>query len=599
MIGPFVKLVSLLPSNWSKLVPYFYYVRNCTIPYLRVQIMFFLKIKKIFLFDSFTNPASKLQNRRIMLRPLLRRYPLLLLFSSLGISTVCLGDDFDDAIIADKVSELGIRGAAIAVFNKNTMEAPITRGYGQVSSAESSSSVTPDTAFMIASISKPFVASAVAVLVDKGIISIDDDICVVVPDNFSKEMCRNPMYPNQAVTWRMLITHRSSMKRELPMVQNQSGDWISPSSGPSGSFYADFEDTGNPTCPLDGVVAFYRALLTDDPDARTTVGSGVKLQNGEDLNWYELAMSEGGIWDDYIPGERVEYSNVAYGYLVALIELATDQSFPDFCRDNLFDPLGMKTTAWFLEDLPSGTLTAVPVETGNNGGFIDIGQYCFIDYGSGSLRTTANDLARWGTAMLEYGSPTLWSSNVGSEVVKCQERDETNESVLMEWCEFGYGWILLNDNSMRRRRRRDLEDRNDDATLAPTAGFSAADFSIPSTPASETAGEIKYDLTDGIMHDGSEAGVQTNIIILPKAGIYVAVLLNTNDDDSAAEELTAAVIDAVSSDGGILNDLLVLTESSSSSSQSSRSEILITAALPPVLLLLLLLFDTTIFLVIG
>ncbi len=515
-----------------------------------------------------------------MLPPLLRRHPLLLLFtfSCLFISTVCLGDnDFDDVNIADKVSELGIRGAAIAVFNKNTMEAPITRGYGQVSSSESSSPVTPDTAFMIASVSKPFVASAVAVLVDNGIISIDDDICAVVPENFSKEMCRNPMYPNQAVTWRMLITHRSSMKRELPMVRNQSGEWISPSSGPSGSFYADFVDTGNPTCPLDGVVDFYRALLTDDPDAETTVGSGVKLQNGEDLNWYELAVSEGGIWDDYIPGERVEYSNVAYGYLVALIELATDHSFPDFCRENLFGPLGMKTTAWFLEDLPAGTLTAVPVETGNNGGFIDIGQYCFIDYGSGSLRTTANDLARWGNAMLEYGAPTLWSSNVGSEVVNCQERDETNESVLTEWCEFGYGWVLLNSSMRRRRQRRDLEDRNDDATFAPTA-----EFSTPSTPSSET-GEIKYDLTDGIMHDGSEAGVQTNMIILPKAGIYVAVLLNTNDDDSAAEELTAAVLDAVSSDG-ILNDLLT-----GSSSRSSRSAILssckmITAS--PVLLLL-------------
>ena len=510
-----------------------------------------------------------------MLSYLLRHYTLLLLFSSFAIPSVVVGDDFDDAIAA-KIVDLGLRGAAIAYFDKNTMQAPITRGYGQVSSARSSSAVTPDTAFMIASISKPFVASAIAILVDRGIISLDDDICDVVPENFSDEMCRNPNHPDKVVTWRMLMTHRSSMKGDLPMVKNQSGDWISPNFGPSNSAYTNNEDTGNPTCPMGGVVDFYRALLTDDPDAETSVGAGVKLQGGDDLNWYKVGDTE-GIWRNYKPGARSEYSNAAYGYLTALVELATDQSFPEFCRENLFGPLGMDTTAWFLEDLPAGTLKAVPLEIRSNGGFRDIGHYCYIEYGSGSLRTTANDLARWGNSILRYGTSTLWSSYIGNEISSCQERDENNEPI--QECEFGYGWILL-DNSMKNRRSRHLDEKDHDdddvaagdhATFAPSSDTSTSETTTSSSEMTETPSDANssnesseesssfsdsgtewledrfenYDWTDGIMHDGSDAGVQTSMIILPKAGVYIVVLLNTNDDDGAAVfELTSSIITA-------------------------------------------------------
>jgi CubicO group peptidase (beta-lactamase class C family) len=495
-----------------------------------------------------------------MVSPPLQPFILILLLSSFAILMV-VGDEFDDAISA-KVSELAIRGAAITYFDKNKMRTPVTRGYGQVSSGGSASAVTPDTAFMLASISKPFVASAVAILVDKGVISsIDEDICDVIPAEYSYQMCRNPKYPDEKITWRMMLTHRSSMKRSIPSAKNQEGDWICPSCGPTGGYNSYEPAAGNPTCPLEGVVDFYRALLSDHPDAETTVGAGVKLQGGKDLNWYDLANSEGGMWEDYEPGAKVEYSNAAYGYLPALIELATAQSFSEFCRENLFDPLGMDHTAWFREDLPTDTLKAVPVQKKNNGGFRDIGHYCYIEYGSGQLHTSANDLAKWGDAMLEYGAPTLWSSDIGREVVKCQERDENNELIQTD-CEFGYGWILLS-NSMKRRTRRLADSTaspsdaltSDDSTKTSsitTTSSETTDAPTTSTSSSDTAdgpwwleGFTSYDWTDGITHDGSDAGCQTNILILPKSGLYVAVVTNTDSNsDTAAQELIEAVIDA-------------------------------------------------------
>ena len=423
-------------------------------------------------------------------------------------------DDFDDAISA-VVSGLKVRGGAIAYFDSTKgMTDPLVRGYGRVSSASRSAPVTPDTTFMLASISKVFTASAVAVLVDLGVISLDDDICDVVPKEYGRSMCRNPRYPNDSVTWRMMITHRSSLARNIPGARDRFGDWINPSYGPSGGYSPDAPAAGNPTCPLEGVVDFYHALLTDDNYASTEVGAGLKLMGGKELNWYDLGNSNGGMWKRYRPGSGYEYSNLAYGYLAGLIELATGQSFPEFCSEQLFQPLGMSRTAWFRDDLPGGTLEAVPGENRKRG-FKDVGHYCYIDYASGELRTSARDLARWGNAMLRYGSPALWSSTIGREVVACQER--TSNGGQVNNCEHGYGWILL-DNSMKKSGSVDGWLKN---------GFSS------------------YDWTDGIWHDGAESGSQTNLIILPKAGLYVAVVTNTDyNSERAPYQLTRAVVEA-------------------------------------------------------
>lgn len=346
----------------------------------------------------------------------------------------------------------------------------------------------------------------------------------------------------------MLLTHRSSMIRGLPEAKDQSGHWISPAYGPSGGYTDDSPGVGNPTCPLDDIINFYHVLLTGDPGVETTVGAGVVLQGGEDLNWYDLARSEGGMWADYRPGSLGEYSNVAYGYIPALVEFATGQSFPDFCNENLFDPLGMDKTAWFREDLPADTLEAIPVKKLKNGDFEDIGHYCFIDYASGSLRSSANDLARWGDAMLEYGT-ALWSKNIGREVVNCQERDVNNEPIEQIDCEFGYGWILLS-NLMKSRALETSAPSGDESTVASTDSTSTNSTNPPSN--GETTeyswwleAFTNYDWTDGIWHDGSESGCQTNILILPKAGLYVAVITNTDgNSDTAAQELTEAVVSA-------------------------------------------------------
>lgn len=385
---------------------------------------------------------------------------------------------------------------------QNNLTDPIIRGYGKVSSSENSEKVTPDTAFMIASVSKIIVGAAVLVLVDQGKIDLDDDICHAIPEDWDQSACRNPKYPNTAVTWRMLVTHRSSLRGDIPTLRNANGDWVEASYGPSGG-YAEGTAAGHETCPMDDVVGFYRDFMIDK-ETETSVGADLNV------NWYQLGQQNGGgAWKNFEPGSRTLYSNFAVGYIAALVELLSGQSFPDFCREKLFEPLDMDHTAWFRRDLPESTLEAIPTEWIRRKKYEDVGHYCFIDYASGSLRTTANDMAKFLHAMLDFGSPILWSNETGRQAVTCQERDADGEAV--KNCEFGVNWILL-DNSQKGSAEFWLE---------PFQGL---------------------DWSDGAHHDGAEAGSQTQIVVLPKAGVYVVVFTNTDlNDDWAAQELALEV----------------------------------------------------------
>lgn len=419
-------------------------------------------------------------------------------------------DSFDDTM-RRLMNERRIRGMAVVVFDKSIMTEPIVRGYGRIAASNTSPLVTKDTTFQLASVSKTFTASAVAVMLDKGIISsLDEDICNALPRSYAKSACRNPRFPSRKVTWRMLVTHRSSLRPDIPDVRDSRGRWVLPAYGPTGGYWKSYPAAGNPSCPLTDVKGFYRDILINKA-SQTQVGRvGLTVQGGGKLNWFQLAKQRGSMWLTDSPGARRAYSNFAAGYIAALIEHKTGQSFPNFCNQHLFNKLGMSRTAWHTAGLPAGTRKAVPVKRNRSGGYSNIGDYCYIDYASGELRSTASDLSKWGDAMLKYGTD-LWSSSTAAEVFKCQERNQFGNQVSN--CEYGMGWAVLN-NSMKNN-------------LSPYESFLR-----PFT---------SYDWTKGVWHDGSEAGVQTNAVVLPSSGVYVFVLINTEGGNDAQRMTSEAI----------------------------------------------------------
>ena len=105
---------------------------------------------------------------------------------------------------------------------------------------------------------------------------------------------------------------------------------------------------------------------------------------------------------DFRPGERSAYSSSGYALLAYVIERVADMPYRDFLQRQVFEPLGMRDTG----DLASGD----PVQdlaTGYDPGFPPAGvqpppkmSATWLE-GSGSLYSTASDLATWARALLQ------------------------------------------------------------------------------------------------------------------------------------------------------------------------------------------------------
>lgn len=379
------------------------------------------------------------------------------------------------------------------------MDTPVLGTYGLTASSDDSPAVTVDTAFSLASVSKPFTGAVVATLVDQSLLgSLDDDICDSVFGGVVDTNCRHSTVWDVPVTWRMLATHRTGLLRNPPT----TSDGTDLTYGPAGVY----PDTGgNDQCPIDDVVQFYEDLLTDK-ESETTVGQ----DGGYSIDWYDLAQEEnpvGGSWNQTLqPGEMSVYSNLGTGYVAALIERMTGEKFEDYSRQQIFDKVGMNHTAWFRRDLPNNTLEAMPVLFNNETDtWEDVGFYCWANYADGQLRSSISDMAKWADVHLHYGIDTLWSNVTAMrDVYGCQENDVNGERLEDAKCEFALNWEHLGNN------KRDA--------VADTAAF----------------GEL--DWRNGILHNGGELGVATEIMILPESGAYVITLLNTDEDVSYFQE---------------------------------------------------------------
>ncbi|MDD6184496.1 MAG: serine hydrolase [Bacteroidales bacterium] len=96
--------------------------------------------------------------------------------------------------------------------------------------------IRKDDLFYIASVSKTFVGTAIMQLVEKGKLSLDDDVNKHL--DFS---LRNPRFPDKPITIRMLLAHRSSLAKGAPY---DDFDKINP--GKAGNIQTFFKD-----CPPD------------------------------------------------------------------------------------------------------------------------------------------------------------------------------------------------------------------------------------------------------------------------------------------------------------------------------------------------------------
>lgn len=218
-------------------------------------------------------------------------------------------------------------------------------GYARL---EDSTPVTDSTIFSLMSISKTITGTAIMQLWERGEFGLDADV-----NDYLSFNVRNPSHPDSAITFRMLMTHTSS-------IQDYSlGQYL---------------------------------VTGDSPIALGEFVGGYLVPGGTYYNPNNYSSA--------VPGTEYDYCNVAVALLGCLVE-AMEDSFPIHCQDSIFQPLDMDATSWFIANL---NLNNVAMGYHWNGSHYDsTGLWGMPYYPAATLRATTSNLAQHLTAITQYG----------------------------------------------------------------------------------------------------------------------------------------------------------------------------------------------------
>jgi CubicO group peptidase (beta-lactamase class C family) len=120
--------------------------------------------------------------------------------------TKALTDSEKDAFIQMAMRSGGIPGLQTVVVKDSRIMWMKSYGYAVLDQPGPATPMTNDSIFYTCSVSKIITAIAVMQQVERGRIALDDDI-----NKFLPFPARNPKWPGVPITWRMLMTHSSSI----------------------------------------------------------------------------------------------------------------------------------------------------------------------------------------------------------------------------------------------------------------------------------------------------------------------------------------------------------------------------------------------------
>lgn len=197
-------------------------------------------------------------------------------------------------LIEQVMNTFGLAGLAIGIVKDNTLV--YAKGFG-LRNVETGEPVTPHSFFHMASVSKPFVATAIVQLVEEGKIDLHAPVVSYLP--YFK--LADDRY--RAITVQQLLSHSSGMP------DTEDYRWYAP----------EYDD---------GALERY---------VRT-------LENAKLL---------------YAPGESHQYSNAAYEVLGDVIAKVAGEPFEEYVKRHILTPLGMRTST-FLRYEVSPDLATTP-----------------------------------------------------------------------------------------------------------------------------------------------------------------------------------------------------------------------------------------------
>lgn len=227
----------------------------------------------------------------------------------------------------------GSPGCAVGIERRG--ERLLTKGYG-LASLEWEVPITSRTVFDVASVSKQVTATAVLLLEQDGLLSLDDDV--------RKHLPELPPYP-RTVTLRHLLHHTSGLRDYLDLLALKG-------------------------VPVEGVTTDAQALA--------------------------LIARQKGV--DFPAGEEMRYCNTGYFLLSQVVRRVSGKSLRVLAAERVFGPLGMKETRFADDHAEVVPRRATGYAPRAAGGFATATSG-WEQTGDGGVLTTLDDLLLWGRAL--------------------------------------------------------------------------------------------------------------------------------------------------------------------------------------------------------
>jgi serine-type D-Ala-D-Ala carboxypeptidase len=210
--------------------------------------------------------------------------------------------------------------------------------------------VNLDSIFDLQSLSKTITATAIMALVEDGLLGLNRPVQEYIPEFVGEG--------KSAVTVFHLLTHTSGLREE------EIEAYVAAAFGAEGSPPPD--------------------LFKDE----------ISFQE------YLSQRYAAPLWK--APGKEMSYLGYGYDLLGEIVERVSGQSLEDFARERIFQPLGMTDTAYVVtSEIRPRLVRLSPEDLPPDG--VGYSSYLTTPMGSGTVRSTALDMARFGQMFLEHG----------------------------------------------------------------------------------------------------------------------------------------------------------------------------------------------------
>jgi CubicO group peptidase (beta-lactamase class C family) len=269
-------------------------------------------------------------------------------------------------------------------------------GYSNVKTLKKA---TTEDIYLVGSVTKTITTTALLQLYEKEYFDLDSNVSEYLPFDL-----KNPNFPETNITFRMLLSHRSSIFDYCILSLKGMYETF---------LYSDvFDDLG---------AYFEESLLPDG-----------KFYNSK-------------YWHDYQPGVKADYSNVGFLLIGYLVERLSNMSIEEYCRENIFKPLNMTNTSYHPQNLDEEKMVTPYIK--NAGIYVPLPNY---DAKSvtvmGGVRTNLEDLSHFLIAHMKggiYKDARILNESTVELMHNCIYDSE--EGALLKKT-YGLGWWSSNQN---------------------------------------------------------------------------------------------------------------------------------------------------------